>query len=258
MNAESKYLKYLPAYFKDDGTESKPSFAGRFLLAFEKTMSGIADDPTESSESPDPLGIEKILDDMSNYFDPLRAPAPFLDYLASWVAWSIQRSDDWNRDLNANVYEPNTGDIGRLEPGQDQLYPLSESLHTRNREMIQQVASLYRQRGTRSGIEEYLRIYAGKTNAFIHEFHELMQVGVNSTVGYNTIVGNRPFYFQVEVRITNAGPGVVQEYNRSIRAIVDQEKPAHTHYDLIIKVVGLQIGVHSTIGNDTLLGGTIV
>ncbi|MCX9079951.1 MAG: hypothetical protein OIN84_18445, partial [Candidatus Methanoperedens sp.] len=64
--------------------------------------------------------------------------------------------------------------------------------------------------------------------------------------------------FQVSVKITNPGPGVVQEYKRAIRTIVDEEKPAHTQYDLVQEVVGMQIGVRSSVGKDTLLGGDLV
>jgi hypothetical protein len=38
--------------------------------------------------------------------------------------------------------------------------------------------------------------------------------------------------------------------------VIDSEKPAHTYYDLLITIPTLRIAGHSTIGVDTLLGGT--
>ena len=39
-----------------------------------------------------------------------------------------------------------------------------------------------------------------------------------------------------------------------VTAIIDMEKPAHTFYVLDVVTPIFQIGVHSTIGVDTLLG----
>ena len=38
------------------------------------------------------------------------------------------------------------------------------------------------------------------------------------------------------------------------RALIDLEKPAHTFYELIPVFPSMQIGRHSTVGVDTLLG----
>ena len=42
-----------------------------------------------------------------------------------------------------------------------------------------------------------------------------------------------------------------------VTAIIDMEKPAHARYELEVVTPVLQIGVHSTIGVDTLLGGEL-
>jgi hypothetical protein len=39
-----------------------------------------------------------------------------------------------------------------------------------------------------------------------------------------------------------------------VTAILDMEKPAHTYYALEVETPTLQLGVHSTISVDTLLG----
>jgi hypothetical protein len=38
------------------------------------------------------------------------------------------------------------------------------------------------------------------------------------------------------------------------RSIIDQEKPAHTYYELLVQFPTIQVGVTSTVGKDTLLG----
>ncbi len=46
----------------------------------------------------------------------------------------------------------------------------------------------------------------------------------------------------------------MQRQNQIIRALIDLEKPAHTAYDYFPTHTTMQIGVHSQIGVDTLLG----
>lgn len=260
MNDQSKYLKLLPPLFRDEGVGVESAFLDRFLKAFERALSGI------EGETDMPRGTEELLDRVDAYFDPNRTPSHFLPWLASWVAMELEESDDWNRDLGTVTPVPGSGDVGRIYDEGDkgevcpnsegvQNFPLDAPLETRNRNMIKNVARLYRMRGTREGLEEYIRIYADKSNIYIREFHERMRVKYVSTVGQNTIVGNRPYYFRVEVYLPEPAPLVAQEYERAIRSIVDKEKPAHTYYDLIIRVPAMRIGVFSTIGKNTLLGG---
>ena len=99
----------------------------------------------------------------------------------------------------------------------------------------------------------------------IYEFHEPMRVGQppapgqpaapGSTLGVDTVVGGAlPHYFLVKV-VQDTVDGPLLERNLQVaRAIIDQEKPAHTYYDLIFESPTMQIGVHSTVGVDTLLG----
>lgn len=56
------------------------------------------------------------------------------------------------------------------------------------------------------------------------------------------------------VRLATPQPDIIARQRRLVSAIIDQEKPAHTHYDLDVVTPALQIGVTSQIGVDTLLG----
>src|SRR5262249_40193319 len=132
----SSYLTHLPALFQED------PFVGRFLLAFERILSGLkppdSDEPrlaTGGETSEQPLGLEEIVDKISTYFVPgpqlapaERAPAGFLPWLASWVALSVR--EDWEEE--------------------------------EKRRFISRIVSLYRHRGTKYGLEQILETYTGE------------------------------------------------------------------------------------------------
>ncbi len=71
----SRYLKYLPPIYHDDG------FLGQFLLAFEGILTP----------------IEQMIDNFDLYLDPRTTPAFFLECLASWLdltldeKWSLEK-----------------------------------------------------------------------------------------------------------------------------------------------------------------------
>src|SRR5690349_20905532 len=77
----------------------------------------------------DPRGLEATLDRLYTFFDSEQTPEEFLPWLASWVALTLQ--PEW--------------DIGF------------------RRRFIGQITSLYRQRGTRAGVEALLRAYVDVT-----------------------------------------------------------------------------------------------
>lgn len=80
----------------------------------------------------DPL--DRTIDSINHYFDPRLVPEPLLPWLASWV--DVVLNEKW---------------------------PIE-----RRRELVTMAVDLYRWRGTRRGLREYLRIYAG-VEPFIEE-----------------------------------------------------------------------------------------
>ena len=107
----SSYIHYLPPPFQE------VAFLHRFLLIFEATL--------------DPL--EKMIDQIHHYFDPLLVPEPLLIWLGSWVGVAI--------DENITIRQ--------------------------QRELVKCAWMLYLWRGTRRGMLEYLRIYTGVTPLII-------------------------------------------------------------------------------------------
>jgi phage tail-like protein len=160
----SSYLQYLPPIYQDD------PFAGRFLLIFESIL--------------DPL--ERVIDQIHHYFDPLLAPEPLLPWLASWV--DLVLNEKWSLE--------------------------------RRRALVRHAAELYRWRGTRRGISEYIRIYTG----FVPVIDEPDRVRSGEPA-------LPPHVFRVILDVPD--PEMI---NRELlETIIEVEKPAHTSYILEIR-----------------------
>ncbi|WP_448573737.1 phage tail protein I [Trichothermofontia sp.] len=92
------------------------------------------------------------------------------------------------------------------------------------RRFISQMVPLYRLRGTKAGIKRLLELYTGE-EVTIYE------------------LADPPHYFQVEMTLS-VNPSDRERLRRQqqiARAILDQEKPAHTFYYLQVLTPSLQI-----------------
>lgn len=129
---KSSYQEYLPAILQTD------KFLGEFLLAFERILSGLPKDGDAgltrviNRDDPSLPGLEKIIEQVYNYFDPQKTPEEFLPWLASWVALSLRA--DWTPETK--------------------------------RQLIQEIVPLYRQRGTKQSLESFLKIYFTSSGLF--------------------------------------------------------------------------------------------
>jgi hypothetical protein len=228
----SEYLNYLPAVFQEGDRDGRLS---RLLLAFQHVLTGVgkADDP----------GLEELLDGVidpatgsrlatgiERYYDPgLRpgrtfaaatdcAPPEFLEWLSGWVAISLR----------------------------------PDMTETQRRELIACAVPLYRVRGTLRGLERLVEISTG------------LHVTINDAVTRGAPAldrddEKRPLWnrFDVLVQLPYDVGRYVEDLRRKrelLTAIIDREKPAHTWYTLRFETTVLQIGKHSTIGVDTLIG----
>ncbi len=114
------------------------------------------------------------------------------------------------------------------------------------RRVVAEAMQLYRLRGTREGLRRMIGVYVGLPESV--------------TIVEFTAVTH---FFQVEVRVPSRDPEALSRYDRSIRAIIDQEKPAHTFYGLRFAVPSMQIVHRPTperpglrLGVNTLLGSS--
>jgi hypothetical protein len=195
----SRYLAHLPALFQDD------DFAGTFLLAFERVLTGVAgDDPPNFPRVPP--GLERILDTIESYFDPASAPDEFLPWLAGWVATSLR--EDWDAATR--------------------------------RSFIAHIIPLYRRRGTARALQTLLQIYLNPTGDPRRDAGvEVLEVPKPTDPSYPTPFP--PRYFQVRFTVVERDPVILARRASIATEIIDREKPAHTYYGLMIGSPSLQI-----------------
>jgi phage tail-like protein len=136
------------------------------------------------------------LDDLAAYLDPALTPDDFLDWLASWVGVLV-----------------------------DENWPIE-----RRRAFVAQAVQLYRQRGTRSGLEAHIRTFTGG------------DVSVEDTggVAWSATSGGalpgRPGY-AVRVRVSGDGRSIDP---RRLDDLVASAKPAHVVH--VVEVGGPPAG----------------
>lgn len=219
-NTFSSYINYLPAIYQDPDFIGQENFLGEFLKIFEKLLSG-RDDPLSEQdfESLRAIrGIEQILDDIHDHFDLLYAPEEFIRWLSGWIAFI--NNEDWPEE--------------------------------KRRRLRAEIISLYRVRGTLDSLVRYLEIYTTPSESATVEISEVASLiigdGVEAPllqVGLNTRVGSTyPYYFEVDIIIPNPADFISPDFDfkeREVLAIIDQEKPAYTYYDLRLQVGAMQI-----------------
>jgi len=197
-------LQHLPAIYHDPANV----WLHHLLALFEDVLFG-----TGRSEL---RGLEDLIASTPGLLTPIHrgenayavgdgAPTPFLPWLAQWVGLSRHEG-------------------------------IPEA---RLRELIAEIVPLYGMRGTKSYLEKMLEYFLPEDlSVTVHDQDaEGLMVGA-SRVGSDTLLGGQPFRFRVTAR-ARAGIDEREQRNggnvrdeRTIRAVVDLAKPAHTTYDL--------------------------
>jgi phage tail-like protein len=257
-SAPSSYLQYLPEVFRTPPTPGVSPFLGRYLKIFEALLTGRDDAPALPSGKK-LTGIEEILERYLDTLDPTFTPielspdgsrldSPFLTYLASWLALTL----DQNWDLG------------------------------KRRQWVKRIVPLYQRRGTRAALDEYLAMFVGNRAKVDEPPGGLVLSTVqSSTLGVDTFLAGAPAHY-FRVRINYGFPegiadkaGIPAEpfeitfwriIRQGTRAVVDLEKPAHTYYTLDARAPGIILGFkqgqvvggnlikgRATVGQDTLI-----
>src|SRR5215471_3134922 len=155
--------------------------------------------------------IERMIDMLPNYFDPHLAPEQLLPWLASWVGLDL-----------------------------DENWPAE-----RARALIASSAELYRWRGTRRGLRTHLELYTGREPLIVESFDGL-RVGQDSVLGRAQLGERRPHWLYVTAFVNvqdreQVPPDTQLEFvelrERTIRQIIEFQKPAHVTYQLTIEEV---------------------
>ncbi len=223
MKPESKnekyYERYLPSVLLHE-TKDKTSFLEGYLRIFECILSGI-----EESELNGKKGLEKMIDAVDDLFYPEFSflykdndiPAKseiesfnqyfstdmdeFLAWFAGWISLVLKK--DWDFE--------------------------------KKREMIKKIIPIYKKRGTKKGLEEYLQLLEGK-NVNIVDEDDSFQVGIHSHVGINTRIGG-PYFFVVNIEIPEYDLKNIRDKRRALEELINKEKPVHTDYLLYITAI---------------------
>ena len=142
--------------------------------------------------------IENTVDNIALYLDPLMTPEPLLPWLASWLDLTL-----------------------------DPTWP-----EERRRELVKSAAELYRWRGTKRGLIEYLRIYTGSIPE-ISEYIPGMPLDHETKLGVNTRLGSSGtgHHFTVILELDESSKININ----TVKAIIETQKPAHTVYTLQVR-----------------------
>ena len=244
------YLRYLPAVYQEDPTSRE--FLERFLSLFETIL----------------YGLETEISRVFKYFDPDTTPQNFLPWLSSWLNLSLE--EDWPDD--------------------------------RKRKFINEACRLYKLKGTPAGIENLIEIYTGKKPVVLEHSRtdNPIVLGVNSRMGINSLLiqtpirgfrlGDDSILGRVALRDIFQSPedpfllsahrfSVLLDlskedfarYEKGLRRIINEGKPAHTSYNLRIfkemrAGLGTYIGINTrvadympiSLGDTAIIGSGIV
>jgi phage tail-like protein len=220
-------LDYLPAIYQETDLPGQVEFLKQFLRAFEKVMLGLKDElrpypNDEDQESYDDIkGLGEEVARLHLFFDPWETSEDFLPWLASWAALSLRE----------------------------------ELSSQRKRKLLAHIIPLYRIRGTRKYLEEVLTLCVDVLVSVIDAEVPAMQVGTHSTVGDDTYLGGgAPHFFRVRLMAPKLNAEELERQSRMAHGVIELAKPAHTYYELDVVSPRMQVGVHSTVGFDTVLG----
>ena len=148
--------------------------------------------------------ITDRIDHVSDYFDIRLTPPELLRWLATWV--DLILDEEWPEE--------------------------------KQRELLGSIVSLYRQRGTRRGLQAYLEIYTGHKPRIVEHRAHNFQLGQFARLGPSLALGrqNIAHTFSVSLQLPPATSEAHRKARRrKIEAIINTEKPAHTIYDLTIE-----------------------
>ncbi len=175
--------------------------------------------------------LEETIQYSHNYLKPEamggvsgRAPDEFLPWLAGWVALTLH--EEWDDETR--------------------------------RRFIRAMVPLYRQRGTKSGLQKILETYLDDPEAVVI-------YDSRARAGRPGFLYDPPaHFFQVQVKINEKDPERVWRMQRTIRTMIDQAKPAHTFYAIQFLLPAMrlaspqmaeQVGEEQLVlGKNTLMG----
>jgi phage tail-like protein len=178
--------------------------------------------------------LDGVRDHLAALFQPMAAPSEALDWLAGWVGMVLDPR--WPED--------------------------------RRRRLVAEAARLYRERGTKAGLERFLALYLNQPFQIIEGFQTRRAGGVvvggrpesgQSVVGQGLVL-NEPQHLLSGTRawahrFTVFVAGALSEEERAVvMDILELEKPAHTLAELCDVNEALSVGRRALVGISTVVG----
>ncbi len=163
-------------------------------------------------------GFEREVDHVARYFDAHATPAGFVRWLASWLG--IAADENWP----------------------------AEKL----RMLIGTAPELYKNRGTRYGMEAIIEIFTGERPIIIEHFQICCDQYPEANQEYAKLFGEDAYCFWVILKPYQVRS---EEERAAVRRIVDAEKPAHTCAELLQLRPRIRLDIHTYLGENTYLVG---
>lgn len=174
------------------------NFLGRFMMLFESFWKP----------------VEKQISGSDVYYDPKLAPVEFLPWLASWIG-----------------------------------VPFDENLPVeRQRMLLNSAFSIYQRFGTRQSMIDYLTLYTGGVVDVYEHRAQNFKLNREFQLGPAIALGrtNQPHTFTVSITVERdkvlrlLGANTINpeiQYRRKIETLINAQKPAHTAFNLELKII---------------------
>ncbi len=219
MRLKGKYSRFIPSIYKE--AEKDASFMERYFRIFEDILDGIDIDRIEKDD------IGRI-DIISGLFHP-----GFTFLFDNKIRTFIPPLEEKHVKKFRDLFSTDMDDFLAWFAGWMGL-SLKENWDKQTRRAIlAKIIPLYRIRGTKRGLEEYLKICTGYSVEIIEELKSF-QVGITSHVGIDMILGGLPPYHFIVNVIVPGKDDILLSKRKMIEELINMEKPAHTTFKLRI------------------------
>lgn len=192
------YLRYLPPIYQDD--PSSRALLERFLSVFETLITK----------------LDGKIEETPSLIDPSAAPAGFLPWLSSWLAFGLD--EGW-----------------------------SES---QQRRFLAEAMTLYKQRGTREGISRSVEVITGKPPIIFEPFQLACVHDPELRKEYEEIYGGDGCHFCL---LLEPWAATKPETMALVRRMVGEQVPAHTRPGMLGLRPWFHLGLHTYLGINTQL-----
>jgi phage tail-like protein len=229
------YLQYLPAVYQEN--ENSRLFLDRFLSIFQ-------------SEFDD---LDRQIDRIWQLFNPGSAPAKALSWLASWLA--VEVDPGWSENKIRKMLKK----AFRAQCQRGTVKGLVQAIHdyADARAVVVEHFKLRRMPILSAGtsLNDGVRLWS-------KNFYKRLQLGANSRIGDFQLVSDPAPDVEPLNQDANqftvlflANPYGPSDTERKIGQVVEREKPVHTEAAICPLLPRFRVGVQSTVGIDSVVGG---